>query len=101
MAPAGAAGGARSGGGRTDHPLAAHIGVENQHEERTHFPGPWRVDVTEGGHFVVKDATGFCICYVYARKDGALRSSYMTPAEAVVIAEAIARVPDLLTSDKV
>jgi hypothetical protein len=27
------------------------------------FPGPWRVDVTEGGHFV-KDATGFSICYV-------------------------------------
>jgi hypothetical protein len=40
------------------------------------FPGPWRVDVTEGGHFVVKDATGFSVCYVYARKDDALRSSY-------------------------
>ena len=22
------------------------------------FPGPWRVETTEGGHFVVKDATG-------------------------------------------
>jgi hypothetical protein len=32
------------------------------------------VDVTEGGHFVVKDATEFSICYVYARKDEALRS---------------------------
>jgi hypothetical protein len=30
---------------------------------------------------------------VYARKDEALRSSYMTHAEAVVIAEAIARLP--------
>jgi hypothetical protein len=59
------------------------------------FPGPWRVDVTEGGHFVVKDATGFSICYVYARKDKALRSSYMTHAEAVVIAEAIAKLPEL------
>jgi hypothetical protein len=65
------------------------------------FPGPWRVDVTEGGHFVVKDATGFSLCYVYARKDEALRSSYMTHAEAVVIAEAIARVPNLLASGKV
>jgi hypothetical protein len=59
------------------------------------FPGPWRVDVTEGGHFVVKDATGFSICYVYARKDEALRGSYMTHAEAVVIAGAIANLPDL------
>jgi hypothetical protein len=63
------------------------------------FPGPWRVDNTEGGHFVVKDATGFSICYVYARKDEALRSSYMSYAEAVVIAEAIARLPEL-TSGK-
>ena len=38
------------------------------------FPGPWRVEPTEGGHFVVKDAMGFSICYVYARKDEALRS---------------------------
>jgi hypothetical protein len=59
------------------------------------FPGPWRVETTEGGHFVVKDATGFSICYVYARKDEALRGSYMTHAEAVVIAEAIASLPDL------
>ena len=59
------------------------------------FPGPWRVELTEGGHFVVKDATGFSICYVYARNDEALRSSYMTHAEAVVIAEAIAGFPEL------
>ena len=59
------------------------------------FPGPWRVDVTEGGHFVVKDATGFSICYVYAHTDEALRSSYITHAEAVVIAER--RLPICLT----
>jgi hypothetical protein len=63
------------------------------------FPGPWRVELTEGGHFVVKDATGFSICYVYVRKDETLRS-YMTHAEAVVIAEAIAKLPELaLTRD--
>ena len=62
------------------------------------FPAPWRVERTEGGHFVVKDATGFSICYVYARKDEALRSSYMTHAEAAVIAEAIARLPDVASS---
>ena len=59
------------------------------------FPGPWRVDVTEGGHFVVKDATGFSICYVYARKDEALRNQYLTPAEALVIAQQLAKLPDL------
>jgi hypothetical protein len=42
-------------------------------------PAPWRVETTEGGHFVVKDATGFSICYVYALKDVALRSSCMSP----------------------
>ena len=47
------------------------------------FPGPWHVEPTEGGHFVVEDATGFSICYVYARKDEALRGSYMTHAEAL------------------
>jgi hypothetical protein len=47
------------------------------------FPRPWRVEVTEGRHFV------------HARKNEALRSNYMTHAEAVVIAEAIARLPDL------
>jgi hypothetical protein len=34
--------------------------------------------------------------HIYARKDEALRSSYMMHTEAVVIAEAIARVPDLV-----
>jgi hypothetical protein len=43
------------------------------------FPWPWRVEPTESGHFVVKDATGFSVCYVYARREEALRSSYMTP----------------------
>jgi hypothetical protein len=62
------------------------------------FPAPWRVERTEGGHFVVKDANAFPICYVYARKDEALRGSYMTNAEAVVIAEAIAKLPNLVVA---
>jgi hypothetical protein len=61
------------------------------------FPAPWRVEPTEGGHFVVKDATGFSVCYVYARDESALRDRYMTHAEAVVIAEAIARLPEVWT----
>jgi hypothetical protein len=61
------------------------------------FPAPWRVEPTEGGHFVVKDATGFSICYVYVRTDSALRNQYLTPAEALVIAQQIAKLPDRLT----
>jgi hypothetical protein len=65
------------------------------------FPGPWRVELTEGGHFVVKDATGLSIGYVYARNDEALRSSHITHAEAVVMAEQIARLPELAKGRKV
>lgn len=54
------------------------------------FPGPWRVEVTEGNQFVVKDVSGFVLAYVYARKDVALRDKYLTPAEALMFAEAIA-----------
>jgi hypothetical protein len=64
-------------------------------EQRT-FPAPWRVDTTSGGHFVVKDATGLALAYIYARTEPALRSEYPTPAEALQIAEAIARLPGLL-----
>ena len=63
------------------------------------FPGPWQVEPTEGGHFAVKAATGFSVCYVYARKDEALRNSYLTHAEAVVMAESIAKLPELATGN--
>ena len=57
------------------------------------FPGPWRVDITEGSQFVIKDANGFALAYVYARNDAALHGEYLTPAEALVIAEEIAKLP--------
>jgi hypothetical protein len=41
------------------------------------FPALWRVEPTDGSHFVVKDATGFSVCYVYARTDSALRAISM------------------------
>jgi hypothetical protein len=55
------------------------------------FPGPWRVEATEGSQFVVTDANGFPLAYVYARSDIALNDKYPTPAEALTIAEAITR----------
>ena len=59
------------------------------------FPGPWRVEPNEAGNFVIKDANGFTLAYVYARSDPALHDQYLTPAEALVIAEAIAKLPEL------
>jgi hypothetical protein len=50
-----------------------------------------RVDTTEAGHFVIKDANGFALAYVYARSDPALRDQYLSPVEALVIAEAIVK----------
>jgi hypothetical protein len=58
------------------------------------FPAPWRVETTEGGQFVIKDATGFALAYVYARSDLALQDRFLTPAEALVIAKAIAKLPE-------
>jgi hypothetical protein len=55
------------------------------------FPAPWRVDITEGNQFVVTDANGFPLAYVYARSHSALNDKYPTPAEAFTIAEAITR----------
>ena len=59
------------------------------------FPAPWRVEQTEGGQFVVKDANGFSLAYVYARTDEALRDQDFSPAEAMVIAETIAKLPEI------
>lgn len=64
--------------------------------EQRRFPAPWRVETTSAGHFIVKDANGISIAYVYARTDSALRGEYLTPAEALQIAEAIAKLPELL-----
>jgi hypothetical protein len=58
--------------------------------------GPWRVEATEGSQFVVKDANGFALAYVYARRDATLRDKHLTPAEALAIAEALAKLPELL-----
>jgi len=60
------------------------------------FPGPWRVDITEGSQFVIKDANGFALAYVYARNDAALHDKYLTPAEALTMAEAISKVPSMI-----
>lgn len=66
------------------------IVVEIEHVA-TYIPGPWRAEPNEAGNFVIKDASGFALAYVCARSDPALRDQFLTPAEALVIAEAIAK----------
>jgi hypothetical protein len=60
------------------------------------FPGPWRVDTTAGGHFVIRDANGFPLAYVYAKRKPTVNGEDLTPGQALMIAEAIAKLPDLL-----
>jgi hypothetical protein len=38
------------------------------------------------------------VCYVYARTESALRNQYLTPAEALVIAQQLAKLPECSTA---
>jgi hypothetical protein len=53
------------------------------------FPGPWRVEPDAGGRFVVRDSNGFALVYINSSSNG----EYLTPAEALVIAQAISKLP--------
>jgi hypothetical protein len=60
------------------------------------FSGPWRAEANEAGNYVIRDANGFPLAYVYARSQDALRGRYLSPGEAATIAIAIAKFPELL-----
>jgi hypothetical protein len=49
------------------------------------FPPPWHVVKIEGG-FIVNDANGFRLAYVYAREEDMMRIDHLSPAEARKIA---------------
>jgi hypothetical protein len=55
--------------------------------ESTHGTANIPCALARRGHFIVRDATGFALVSVYARTDPALRGEYLTPAEALQIAE--------------
>jgi hypothetical protein len=61
------------------------------------FPAPWRADTIPGG-YVVRDASGQSIAYIYSRETEveARQANVLTTDEARRIAVNIARPPELL-----
>ncbi len=70
-------------------------------EPSRRFPAPWKSDRIPGG-YVVRDATGQIVAWVYARASTAeaIQAKVLTLDEARRIATNIARLPDLLGHER-
>jgi hypothetical protein len=69
---------------------------EKKAEPPRRFPPPWRADPMPGG-YVVRDANGQALAYVYSRENDAeaRQATVLTNDEARRIAVNIARLPEL------
>lgn len=65
------------------------------------FPPPWRAEKIPGG-FVVRDANGQAMAYVYSRatETDALQAKVLTEDEARRVAANIAKLPALLKREE-
>jgi hypothetical protein len=66
------------------------------------FPPPWTFEEANNACFVVKDANGFAVSYLYFEQEAGRRAAVklMTKDEARRIAAGIARLPELLRADQ-
>jgi endo-1,4-beta-D-glucanase Y len=66
------------------------------------FPPPWTVEEANNACFIVKDANGFAVSYVYFENEPGRRAAgnLMTKDEARRIAANIARFPELLRAEQ-
>jgi hypothetical protein len=73
------------------------MGSGDMTESHRRFPPPWRADKISGG-YVVRDASGQAIAYLYGRETAAdaRQAKVLTNDEARRIALNIARLPELL-----
>src|SRR5262249_6188253 len=84
-------------GPRADHPGIVPAACRRGDRMTRRLPPPWHADKFSGG-YVVRDANGFAVAYVYGRSTEAeaLEGTEMAMDEARRVESNIAKLPDML-----
>jgi hypothetical protein len=82
---------------RNVHRRLVQVAVRRYEEMTRSLPPPWRAEKFSGG-YVVRDANGFAVAYVYGRSTEAeaMEAKQMTMDEARRVASNIAKLPGML-----